>query len=136
MTQNPFEALGGGFDMNALLQQAQQMQAQLQEAQEQLTEQRVSGTVAGGAVTVTVNGVGELLEVDIAAGEFDGTDSDDLADLGDMIVAAYRDAQAKAEAIANEAMGPLAGGLEGLGGGLGGGLGSSEDGPPSGQLGF
>ena len=33
MTQNPFDALGGGFDMNALLQQAQQMQQQLEEAQ-------------------------------------------------------------------------------------------------------
>ena len=32
MTQNPFDALGGGgFDMNALLQQAQQMQEQLAE---------------------------------------------------------------------------------------------------------
>ncbi|EON25653.1 hypothetical protein CF8_0196 [Nocardioides sp. CF8] len=137
MTQNPFDALGGGgFDMNALLQQAQQMQEQLQQAQEQLTEQKVSGTVAGGAVSVTVNGVGELLGVDITAGQFDGTDSDDLADLSDMIIAAYRDAKAKAEAIASEAMGPLAGGLEGLGGGPGGGLGGPEGGPPSGQLGF
>ena len=136
MTQNPFDAMGGGgFDMNALLQQAQQMQEQLQDAQERLTEQRVSGTVAGGAVTVTVNGVGELLGVDITAGQFDGTDSDDLADLSDMIVAAYRDAKTKAEAIASEAMGPLAGGLEGLGGGLGGPAGL-EGGPPSGQLGF
>lgn len=136
MTQNPFDALGGGgFDMNALLQQAQQMQEQLQNAQERLTEQQVTGTVAGGAVSVTVNGVGELLGVDITAGQFDGTDSDDLADLSDMIIAAYRDAKAKAEAIANEAMGPLAGGLEGLGGGLPG-LGGPEGGPPSGQLGF
>ena len=39
MSQNPFDALGGGFDMNALLQQAQQMQEQLQQAQERLTEQ-------------------------------------------------------------------------------------------------
>ena len=142
MTQNPFDALGGGFDMNALLQQAQQMQEQLQDAQERLTEQKVSGTVAGGAVTVTVNGVGELLAVDITAGQFDGTDSDDLADLSDMIVAAYRDAKAKAEAVASEAMGPLAGGLEGLGGGLAGGLGGLgepgglEGGPPRGQSGF
>jgi len=135
MSQNPFDALGGGFDMNALLQQAQQMQEQLQSAQERLTEQKVSGTVAGGAVSVTVNGVGELLGVDITAGQFDGTDSDDLSDLSDMIIAAYRDAKAKAEAIANEAMGPLAGGLEGLGGGLPG-LGGPEGGPPSGQLGF
>ena len=134
MTQNPFDALGGGgFDMNALLQQAQQMQEQLQDAQERLVEQTVSGTVAGGAVSVTVNGVGEIQSVDITAGQFDGSDSDDLSDLGDMIVAAYRDAKSKAEALASEAMGPLAGGLEGLGG-----LGAPgpEGGPPSGQLGF
>ena len=53
-----------------------------------------------------------------------------------MIIAAYRDAKAKADALASEAMGPLAGGLEGLGGGLGGGPGGLEGGPPSGQLGF
>ena len=40
MTNNPFEALGGagGFDMNALLQQAQQMQEQLAAAQERLAD--------------------------------------------------------------------------------------------------
>ena len=115
MTQNPFEALGGGgFDMNALLQQAQQMQEQLQDAQERLAETVVDGTVAGGAVTVKVNGVGELVGVEIKAGGFDGSDADDLADLGDMIVAAYRDAKAQADAMAGEALGPLAGGAEGL----------------------
>ena len=111
MSQNPFEALGGGgFDMNALLQQAQQMQEQLASAQQRLTETTVDGTVAGGAVTVTVNGVGELAGVEIRAGEFDGGEPDDLSDLGDMIVAAYRDAKAQADAMAGEALGPLAGG--------------------------
>lgn len=134
MTQNPLDALGGGgFDMNALLQQAQQMQQQLQDAQARLLEESVTGTVAGGAVSVTVNGVGELQSVDITAGQFDGTDSEDLADLSDLIVAAYRDAKSKAEALANDAMGPLAGGLEGLGGF---GAPGPEGGPPSGQLGF
>ena len=43
--QNPFEALGaGGFDMNALLQQAQQMQEQLAAAQQRLHETEVEGT--------------------------------------------------------------------------------------------
>ncbi|MGZ6827742.1 MAG: YbaB/EbfC family nucleoid-associated protein, partial [Mycobacteriales bacterium] len=90
MSQNPFDALGGagGFDMNALLQQAQQMQEQLASAQARLTETTVDGTVSGGAVTVTVNGVGELVGVQLKAGEFDGSEPDDLADLGDMIVAA------------------------------------------------
>jgi DNA-binding YbaB/EbfC family protein len=124
MSQNPFEALGGGgFDMNALLQQAQQMQEQLASAQAQLADTVVDGTVAGGAVTVQVNGVGELVGVEIKAGGFDGGNADDLSDLGDMIVAAYRDAKAQADALAGEALGPL------TGGGLPGG------GAP-GQLGF
>ena len=62
MTQNPFDALGGGeaggFDLEGLLQQAQQMQSQLESAQQRLAEARVDGTVAGGAVTVTLNGIG------------------------------------------------------------------------------
>ncbi|MCD4523448.1 MULTISPECIES: YbaB/EbfC family nucleoid-associated protein [unclassified Nocardioides] len=125
MTQNPFDALGGGgFDMNALLQQAQQMQEQLQSAQQRLADTVVDGTVAGGAVTVKVSGVGELVGVEIKAGGFDGSDADDLTDLGDMIVAAYRDAKSQVDALAAEALGPLAegGGLPGM--------------PSSGQLGF
>jgi len=126
MTQNPFDALGGGgFDMNALLQQAQQMQEQLQAAQEKLSGTVLDGTVAGGAVTVKVSGVGDLVAVEIKAGGFDGSSADDLTDLGDMIVAAYRDAKSQADALAGEALGPLAGG----GGGLPGM-------PPAGQLGF
>ena len=115
MTQNPFDALGGGFDMNALLQQAQQMQQQLEEAQANLAKQTVDGTVAGGAVTVTATGVGDLVGVTVAVGQFDGSDADDLADLGDMVVAAFRDAKAQADALAAQKMGPLAGGLPGMG---------------------
>ena len=103
----------GGFDMSALLAQAQQMQSQLQNAQAELAETPLSGTVAGGAVSVTVNGVGELLAVDVKAGQFDGTDADDLSDLGDMIIAAYRDAKTQADALASQKLGPLAGGFGG-----------------------
>ena len=117
MTQNPFDALGGGFDMNALLQQAQQMQQQLEEAQANLAKQTVDGTVAGGAVRVTINGVGDLIKVEIASGGFDSSDPDDLSDLGDMIVAAYRDAKGQADALAADALGPFGGGgMPGLGG--------------------
>ena len=90
MTQNPFDALGGGeaggFDLEGLLQQAQQMQSQLEIAQQRLAEARVDGTVAGGAVTVTLNGIGELQAVQIKAGGFDASSDDDLSDLGDLIV--------------------------------------------------
>ena len=86
---NPFGE-GGGFDMNALLQQAQAMQEQLVAAQQQLADAEVDGTVADGLVTVTVNGSGELLRVKIRANSFDPGDTEDLEDL---IVAAYRDAR-------------------------------------------
>lgn len=116
MTQNPFGE--GGFDMNALLQQAQQMQEQLVSAQEELAAAEVEGTVAGGAVVVRVNGTGDLLDVQIRADEVDGSNPDELADLGDMIVAAWRDAKARADALASEKLGPLAGGLGEGGGGM------------------
>jgi len=128
MTQNPFGE--GGFDMNALLQQAQQMQEQLLSAQARLAESEVEGTVAGGQVTVTVNGTGDLLGVKIRTGGFDPDSADDMADLGDMIVAAWRDAKARADALATEAMGPLAGGLGDFSGGPGG-----LSGGPGGELG-
>jgi DNA-binding YbaB/EbfC family protein len=126
---NPFDALGGGFDMNALLQQAQQLQEQLQSAQARLADATVEGEVGGGAVRVTLTGVGDLQAVTIRPGTVDGDDEGDLADLGDLIVAAFRDAKSKADALAAESMGPLAGGLggpgetaPGIGGGFGAGL--------------
>jgi DNA-binding YbaB/EbfC family protein len=134
MTDNPFEALGGGggFDLQGLLQQAQQMQEQLESAQEQLADARVDGSAGGGAVTVSVNGIGELQSVSIKAGSFDGSSDDDLSDLGDLVVAAYRDAKTQADAMASSALGPLAGG--GMPGGGMPGAGGTDPGP--GQLGF
>ncbi len=126
MTQNPFDALGGagGFDMNALLEQAQQMQSKIESAQQQLADAVVVGSVAGGTVSVRVSGVGDLLGLEIAPGTVDGSDADSLADLSDLVVAAYRDAKSQADTMAAEALGPLAGGggLPGL--------------PDAGQLGF
>jgi DNA-binding YbaB/EbfC family protein len=109
--QNPFGE--GGFDLNSLLQQAQQMQEQMVSAQQELADTTVDGTVGDGLVTVTVNGTGELVGVKIRKDSFDPAEPEDLEDL---IVAAFRDAKGKAEALAAQKLGPLAGGLPGLGG--------------------
>jgi DNA-binding protein YbaB len=108
-----------------MLEQAQQMQAQLMSAQAELAEKTVEGTAGG--VTVTVSGTGELVGVRLPMGTFHADDEESLADLGDLIVAAFRDAKSKADALASQALGPLAGGLGGgdLGGGLGGLMGGS-----------
>jgi DNA-binding YbaB/EbfC family protein len=113
--------------MNALLQQAQQMQEQLAAAQQRLAETEIEGTV--GSVTVLLNGVGELTGVTVKPGSFDPGDEESLSDLGDMIVAAYRDAKSKADSMATDALGPLAGGLPGV-------PGPGEPPGAPGQLGF
>ena len=114
MTENQDPGGFGGFDMNALLQQAQQMQEQMMSAQQELADATVEGSVADGLVTVSVNGTGELVGVKIRKDSFDPSDTEDLEDL---IIAAYRDARAKADATASETFGPLASGLGTLGGG-------------------
>jgi hypothetical protein len=52
------------------------MQEQLESAQERLTDARVDGSAGGGAVSVTVNSIGELQSVAIKAGTFDDMDND------------------------------------------------------------
>jgi DNA-binding protein YbaB len=53
-----------------------------------------------------------MVGVQIRRGSFDPDDTEDLEDL---ILAAYRDARAQADAMAAQKLGPLAGGLPGLG---------------------
>ncbi len=114
---NPLAGLGGegGFDLNAMLEQAQQMQSQLVAAQEELAAATVEGSAGG--VTVTLTGTGDLAAVDITPDALAGTDAESLADLGDLVVAAYRDGKGKADELASRTLGPLAGGMGGGGGG-------------------
>ncbi|MFM8888832.1 MAG: YbaB/EbfC family nucleoid-associated protein, partial [Solirubrobacterales bacterium] len=53
----------GGFDMNALLQQAQKMQKEMQKAQEEAEAYEVEGSAGGGVVTCKINGKYECLAV-------------------------------------------------------------------------
>ena len=54
-----------GLDMNKLLQQAQQMQAQVAQAQEELANEIVEASAGGGMVTVKATGAGEITEITI-----------------------------------------------------------------------
>ena len=77
---------------------------------------KVEGSVAGGAVTVTVSGTGELTGVTINPTAVSDPEEleENLEEIGDLVVAAYRDAKAKADALADQTLGPLAGGMPGL----------------------
>lgn len=108
MSQNPFGE--GGFDLGSLMEQAQQMQQQLAHAQEQLAAQTFEGSTAG--VTVFLTGAGELTGVTFAPEALAGADAEDL---GDLVVAAYRDAKSKSDVATQELLGPMAQGLGGFG---------------------
>jgi len=99
-------------DMSGFLAQAQAMQQQLLNAQQELAETEVKGTAGGDLVTATVTGMGELVGLVIKP---EAVDPDDTETLADLVVAAVRDANAQAQALASAKLGPLAGGLGGGG---------------------
>ena len=101
-----------GGDMSGFLAQAQAMQQQLLNAQQELAETEVQGSAGGDLVTATITGAGELIGLQIKPEAVDPEDTETLADL---VVAAVRDANGKAQALAAAKLGPLAGGMGGLG---------------------
>src|SRR5919199_2261308 len=104
--------------MNKLLQQAQQMQAEMAKAQEELASEVVEASAGGGMVTVKVTGALEVKEIRIDPEAIDPEDADMLQDL---VLAAVNEALRSAQELAANRMGAAAGGLGGPGGPRGGG---------------
>ena len=106
---------GGGFDMQQLLQAAQQMQAQLASAQQELADSEVTGTAGGGAVRAVVSGQGELVDLTIDPGVIDASDPAETAStIADLVLAAVRDAGRAAAELQQRSLGAVAGGMPGL----------------------
>ena len=100
------------MDFEKLMQQAQQMQAQMQEAQEAMANETVEGTAGGGAVVVKATGAGKLLEVKI---QKEAIDPDDPETLEDLVLAAVNSALQSAEDLAKSKLNPGDLGSLGLG---------------------
>ena len=101
---------GGGMNMNALMQQAKKMQEQMLKAQEELEQAEVVGKAGGEMVVVTMNGKKQIKSIKL---DRTAVDPDDVEMLEDLIIAAINDANAKADELSGEKMGPM-GGLGGL----------------------
>ncbi len=99
-----------GPNMNQLLKQAQQMQAEMAKAQEELKNETVEASAGGGMVKVTMTGDMHLREIRIAP---EAIDPDDPELLQDMVTAAVNEALRSAQELAATRMG----GIAGLGGG-------------------
>ena len=106
----------GGLDLNAMMKQVQQMQAEMAKAQEELKHEVVEASAGGGMVTVKISGDLELKEVRI---DPDAVDPEDVELLQDMIQAALNEAIRSAQELAASKMGAATGGLAGNLGNLG-----------------
>ena len=106
-----------GPNLNQLLKQAQQMQAEMAKAQEQLKEETVETSAGGGMVKVTMSGDLQLREIKIAP---EAIDPEDPELLQDMVTAAVNEALRSAQELAASRMGGITGGLGGGLPGLGG----------------
>jgi DNA-binding YbaB/EbfC family protein len=100
------------MDFNKMMEQVQQMQAQMQQAQEELKNETVQATAGGGMVSVTATGSGEIKEIKI---DPKAIDPDDPEMLEDMVLAAVNEALRSANGLIESKLGPAMGGLHGLG---------------------
>jgi nucleoid-associated protein EbfC len=101
-------------DMGNLLKQAQKMQRDLELAREELKNARVTGTAGGGVVSLDADGDGQVLAVRIQPSMLGGAALGGAGDpslLEDLVLAAARDAFAKAAALRQERLSRISGGL-------------------------
>ena len=102
------KGLGGLGDMAGMMKKAQEMQTKMAEMQDELHSITVTGESGAGLVKATATAKGELTGLDIDPSIFNGDDKEVVEDL---ILAAIKDAQAKAQDRAQEEMGKLTEGL-------------------------
>ena len=100
-------------DMNDLIAQAAQVQAELQKAQEEILATNVEGQAGNGLVKVTMTGGAELVDLQIDKSVVDPEDVDTLQDL---VMGAFKEAHAATGRLAQEKIGPLSQGMGGQGG--------------------
>lgn len=103
-----FNRFGGGFggNMQNMIRQAQKMQAEMEKKQEELANTELIGASGGGMVEVVITGKNEIKAVRIKK---EAVDPDDVEMLEDLVMAAIKDAQTKANALSKETMGMMGG---------------------------
>ena len=102
------KGLGGLGDMAGMMKKAQEMQTKMAQMQEDLQNVMVVGESGAGLVKATASAKGDLKALDIDPSIFDPNEKEVVEDL---ILAAIKDAQAKAAEKAQEEMGKLTEGL-------------------------
>jgi len=89
-----FKGLGNLGDMGKMMKAAQEMQAKMSDLQEELGRITVEGGAGAGMVTATATAKGDLTSLTIDPSIFSAHDKEMVEDL---ILAAIKDTQAKAQ---------------------------------------
>ncbi len=96
------------MDILGMMKKAQALQAKLGDAREELASLEFEGRSGSGSVTLTLTGSNELKSISIDASLLAASEKEMLEDL---ILTAFADAKAKADAASAEKMQALTAGL-------------------------
>ena len=102
--------MSGGFNMNALMKQAQKMQEDMKKLQDELAVREFTASAGGGAVKATVCSK-QLKKLEISPEVIDPEDSEMLCDL---VMAAVNEAMNQCEEVTAKEMEKITGGVQGL----------------------
>jgi nucleoid-associated protein EbfC len=92
-----------------IMKQAQEMQSKMAEMQENLVNVEITGESAAGMVSVTLNGKGGMIGLNVDPSLINPSDAEVMEDL---ILAAHNDARAKVDARMQEETSKMMGGIE------------------------
>ncbi len=98
-----------GGKMQKMMKQVQKMQSEMAKVQEELKDKTVVGTSGGEAVTATVSGHKELVDISINP---DVIDPEDPEMLEDLVLAAVNEALKNADEMVSEEMKKVTGGMD------------------------
>ena len=100
-----FQPRGGQMDM---MRQVQKLQEEMLKTHEALSEETITVTAGGGAITVVMTGHQRVQSISIAP---EVVDADDVEMLEDLVTAAVNEALDRSQELAAERLGALTGGL-------------------------
>ena len=94
-------------DFNKILEKAKEIEKKMRESQENLKKIEVNGVSGGEAVTVLLNGEGEMTKILLS----DEVLKEDKEIIQDLIIAAHNDAKSKLKTKTSEEISKATGGI-------------------------
>ena len=94
-------------DFNKILEKAKELEKKMRESQDNLKKIEVNGISGGDAVTVLLNGEGEMTKIILS----DKVLNEDKEIIQDLIIAAHNDAKKKLKSKTSEEISKATGGL-------------------------